>query len=211
MCNPTSESILANSVNKNASVQLNQTTQPKNTPTMSRYKLFRHVTILTALICFVVNGWGQVSSYSFTQSNGSYSAISGGTAHNTTQGDNQNYSFNLPFTFTYNGTGYTVARPTTNGFLVLGGNAPATNQYTPLSSGTTNFAISAFGHDLRSIVRSEVIGTSPNRIYVCQWSSVERWASSTWQTDACNFQIRLYETTNVIEVVYGSNSGASFS
>jgi hypothetical protein len=59
MCNPTSESVLENSVNKNASVQLNQTTQPKNTPTMSRFKFFRHVTILSALICFVVNGWGQ--------------------------------------------------------------------------------------------------------------------------------------------------------
>ncbi len=61
MCNPTSESVLANSANKNASVQLNHTAQPKNTPTMSRFKLFRQVTILSALICFVVNGWGQVT------------------------------------------------------------------------------------------------------------------------------------------------------
>ena len=57
MCNPTSESVLENSANKNASVPLNHTSQPKNTPTMSRFKLFRHVTILSAFICFVVNGW----------------------------------------------------------------------------------------------------------------------------------------------------------
>jgi subtilisin-like proprotein convertase family protein len=162
---------------------------------------------------FLITGiaWGQVANYSFTTSSGTYTAISGGTAHNTSATDEANYSFTLPFTFTYNGTGYTVARPTTNGFLVLGGNAPSTTQYTPLSSGTTNLAIAGFGADLRSIVRSEVIGAAPNRVYVCQWSSVDRWVSSTWRLDGLNFQVRLYETTNVIEIVYGGNTAATIS
>lgn len=169
------------------------------------------IVTLFFLFGIVSSFFSQVSSYSFSQSSGTYTAITGGTSHNTTQSDNANYSFTLPFTFTYNGTGYTVARPTTNGFLVLGANAPSTSNYTPLSSGTTNFAISAFALDLRSIVRSEVLGTAPNRIYVCQWSSVERWSGSSWQADAMNFQIRLYETTNVIDIIYGSNTGTSTS
>jgi hypothetical protein len=61
MCNSNSESVFTNSVYNNAFVQLNQTAQPKNTSTMSRFKLFRHVTILSALLCFVVYGWGQTN------------------------------------------------------------------------------------------------------------------------------------------------------
>ncbi|MEN9972212.1 MAG: putative adhesin [Bacteroidota bacterium] len=83
MCNPTSESVLANSLKKNARVQLNHTAQPKNTPTMSRFKLFRHVTILSALICFVVNGWGQTNPAAFDLSTGSFSFTSQ-TATSTT-------------------------------------------------------------------------------------------------------------------------------
>ena len=167
--------------------------------------------IITFLWAFGLSHSQVATNYTFSQSTGTYTAITSGTAHNAAQIDNANYSFTIPFTFTYNGTGYTVARPSTNGFLVLGSNAPSITQYTPLSSGGTNFAISAFAFDLRSICRSEVLGTSPNRIYVCQWSSVDRWAGSAWQADAMNCQIRLYETTNAIDIIYGSNTGTSTS
>ena len=149
----------------------------------------KYLTCLFILL-FSSMGWGQVANYAFTSSSGTYTAITGGTAHNTTASDDVNYNFTLPFTFTYNGIGYTVARPTSNGFLVLGGNAPSTSQYTPLSSGSTNFAISAFGADLSSIIRSEVLGSTPNRVYVCQWSSAGRYSSGL-QADNMNFQIRL--------------------
>jgi hypothetical protein len=145
-------------------------------------------------------GNAQVSNYSFAQSSGTYTAITGGTLHGTAV-DDANYSFTLPFTFTYRGTGYTVARPTTNGFLVLGGNAPSTTQYTPLSSGSTNIAIAAMARDLNSTVRSEVLGVSPNRVYVCQWTSYRYAVGST---ETLNAQVRLYETTNVVQIVYGT-------
>ena len=167
--------------------------------------------IITFLWAFGLSHSQVATNYTFSETTGTYTAITSGTAHNAAQTDNANYSFTIPFTFTYNGTGYTVARPSTNGFLVLGSNAPSTTQYTPLSSGSTNFAISAFAFDLRSICRSEVLGTSPNRIYVCQWSSVDRWTGSAWQADAMNCQIRLYETTNAIDIIYGSNTGTSTS
>ncbi len=177
---------------------------------MKKGSIFFFGFLLFVQFLFVGSVWGQVSNYSFSSTNGTYTAITGGTAHNTISTDNANYSFTLPFTFTYNGIGYTTTKPSTNGFLVLGSNAPSTTQYTPLSSGSTNFAISGFGADLSSIVRSEVLGTSPNRIYVCQWSSVGRYSSGL-QTDNMNFQIKLYETTNKIEIIYGSNVGTSVS
>ncbi|WP_181369480.1 GEVED domain-containing protein [Flavobacterium album] len=159
------------------------------------------VLFLFMLLGVMQGSFAQVASYTFTQSNGTYTAITGGTLHGTAIDDN-NYSFTLPFTFTYNGTGYTVARPTSNGFLVLGGSAPSTSQYTPLSSGTTNFAISAMARDLNSTIRSEVIGTAPNRVYVCQWSSAYRYAVGSGEN--LNAQIRLYEGTNKIDIVYGT-------
>jgi hypothetical protein len=160
--------------------------------------------IVSFLLCFSACGWAQVAEYMFSQSSGAYTAIAGGTLHGTSI-DNANYSCTLPFVFTYSGAPYTVARPTANGFLVLGGDAPSASQYTPLSSGSTNFAISGLALDLKATVRSEVIGTAPNRVYVCQWSNAQRYVSSLQTTDNINFQIRLYETTNVIEVIYGSN------
>lgn len=159
--------------------------------------------LVTAVILFGVNNiFGQVANYyTFSQSSGTYTAITGGTLHGTAI-DDAAYSFTLPFSFTYDGSDYTVAKPSTNGFLVLGGNTPAANQYTPLSSGTTNFAISAMSRDLISSVRSEVIGTAPNRVYVCQWSSAYRYAVGSGEN--LNAQVRLYEGSNKIEIVYGS-------
>ncbi|WP_339889506.1 GEVED domain-containing protein [uncultured Flavobacterium sp.] len=160
----------------------------------------KKITLLLMMLLFAMFSFGQVSNYTFSQSMGTYTAITSGTLHGTAI-DNANYSFTIPFTFTYNGVGYTVARPTTNGFLVLGSNAPSTSQYTPLSSGSTNFAIAAFARDLNATVRSEVIGTSPNRIYVCQWSSAYRYAVGSGEN--LNAQVRLYEGTNKVEIVYG--------
>jgi hypothetical protein len=151
--------------------------------------------------------WGVVvsaqvaTSYVFSQSNGTYTPISSGTLHGTAA-DDANYSFTLPFTFVYNGTDYTVVRPTSNGFLVLGANAPSTTNYTPLSSGSTNFAIAAFARDLNSTIRSIVLGSAPNRVYVCQWSSAYRYAVGSGES--LNAQIRLYEGTNTIEIIYGT-------
>jgi hypothetical protein len=51
-------------------------------------------------------------------------------------------------------------------------------------------------------LRVELIGTAPNRQLVIQWSNYKRY-STTGNNDNLNFQIRLYETTNVVEVKYG--------
>ncbi|WP_294818883.1 hypothetical protein [uncultured Flavobacterium sp.] len=161
-------------------------------------KRFRrgHITafLLLFLAGFAADSFAQVNTYTFASSTAAYSPITGGTLHGSS--DNLNYSFTLPFSFTYGGTGYTVARPTSNGFLVLGGNAPSASQYTPLSSGSTNMAIAALGWDLYSTVRSEVIGTAPNRVYVCQWSNAFRYSVTPTQnssSEQINAQIRLYE------------------
>ncbi|MEC5156961.1 GEVED domain-containing protein [Chryseobacterium sp. MP_3.2] len=177
---------------------------------MNKSLLFLRIALTFLCAFFGANAFAQVANYyTFSQSSGTYTPIIGGSLHASAV-DNASYSFTLPFTFTYDGTDYTVARPSTNGFLVLGANAPAANQYTPLSTGATNFAISAFGANLNSTVRSEVLGTAPNRIYVCQWSNVGRYSSGL-KVDGINFQIRLYETTNKIDIIYGTNTATATS
>src|SRR3989344_5080924 len=54
-------------------------------------------------------------------------------------------------------------------------------------------------------IRYETLGTSPNSICVVQWTRTRRFGTgaTTGRNDLFNFQIRLYETSNVVEVVYG--------
>lgn len=58
-------------------------------------------------------------------------------------------------------------------------------------------------------IRTETLGSAPNRTFVVQWSSF-RWYTisslTTAQEMALNFQIRLGETSNLIEIVYGDCS-----
>lgn len=54
--------------------------------------------------------------------------------------------------------------------------------------------------------RYETIGTAPNRILVVQWTRARRYSTTSSQTynEVFNFQIRLKETSDIIEIVYGS-------
>ncbi len=49
-------------------------------------------------------------------------------------------------------------------------------------------------------IREQTLGTAPNRIHVIQYSNFCGWARVNEFT---NFQIRLYETSNKIEIIYG--------
>jgi len=58
------------------------------------------------------------------------------------------------------------------------------------------FSRSGFG------VRFQTIGTSPNRTLVVQWTGWQRYTTSGAFGELYNFQIRLNETTNTINIVY---------
>jgi len=150
----------------------------------------------------------QVSSYNFSQAAGTYVALTGATAiYATATDDAVSANIAIPFSFIYNGTGYTDCRVSTNGFLTLGtATTPGTTVYTPISSTVPayNTAISGLGRDLNSKVRYQTLGVSPNQVFVVEWYDVYRYAVGN--TENINFQIRLYETSNVVEVQYGSTS-----
>lgn len=176
-----------------------------------------------AIAMFLLGGLGaingQVSSYTFTQSNTSFSSISGGTVLGTATANtgaaslyNVSYPVTMPFSFNFNGRLYTEMKISSNGYISFGGTDDSTDN-TPIS-GTENWdgAISAWGRSLNTIyninsttgdVRWETVGTAPNREMVIQWSNFRPiYATSTTNVYALSFQVRLKETTNEIVSTY---------
>ena len=117
---------------------------------------------LVLLIAFSINANAQVKNYTFTQSSGTYTPITGGTIVATATGasgaaslDDNIYNLaaaTIPFTFTYDGVGYDGLNISTNGFITLGATAPLGNNYGPINNTATySGAIAAFGGDLNSL------------------------------------------------------------
>ena len=151
------------------------------------------------------------TAYVFSQAVQTYTPITGGTVLGTGTGvDDNNYTGQaIGFTFNYDGVDYTTLGVNSNGFIFMGPTTPPANTFTPISTTSTGSRIiSALGGDLRGgtsgELRIETIGTEPNRICVVQWTNFQHYRSIPVPGDDYNFQIRLYETSNRIELHYGS-------
>ena len=185
----------------------------------------KYLLLFTALLFSAYFAMGQVAQYTFQQSTGTYVDLgSSGTViatptANTLAGSVDDVVFNLPngsfpFSFVFDGIGYTGCNISSNGFITFGSTAPVGGTYAPLSVTLTYAgAISPWGSDANGIfevngVTSELswalVGTAPNREVVIQWKNW-RPAYSTSATNAAyiNYQIRLSESSNTIKIVYG--------
>ncbi len=168
--------------------------------------------MLAITISSVVAQTTPVADYTFSQSEGTYTEMSGGTVHGTETNDDESFNaVDLGFTFNYNGTDYTQISIQSNAWIAMGSSV-VQKQKTPLSdNGSSNNAISIFGCSLKSSPTGELMskmeGTAPNRIFTIQWKSYVRdYAASPniFDEDILNFQIKLHETSNKIEFVYGN-------
>jgi len=131
---------------------------------------------------------------------------------NSTSGDD-NYSrvINLPFTFEYQGQPVNHFRATTNGALWMDTTVLQTGVTNNLSSTSTRSAIAPYWDDLvvlgnnfaniNSCIAYQVTGTAPNRVMTVEWANMEVFNQSS---PNLNYQVKLYETTNNIEFVYGN-------
>lgn len=128
----------------------------------------------------------------------------------------------IGFAFKYHCDTFTQFIFNTNGFIKLGvETTPKTNLFfsnaQSTSGGVFNNAdsnnvnlIVAFNNDLESATglpefKVYTGGTAPYRVCTIQWKNMREWSSdpATKQYIDMDFQIKLYETTNVIEFVYG--------
>lgn len=187
----------------------------------------------TAMLTFISASAQQANQYVFSQANASYTPITGGTvaAVNTVAttdpypgptDDVVTAAITIPFTFNFAGANYTSLRISSNGFVTFGTVAPGTTITAPISgTGLYNGAIAGFATDLAGLytagtlgeIRYETVGSAPNRTFVIQWSNFVRLNANSYayQADNLNFQIRLHETTNAIDIVYGSMTVATYS
>lgn len=132
--------------------------------------------------------------------------------------------FPIGFDFVFNGYTFNRFGVNSNGWIFLGNSAvtpsvnSVANSYTPISYTTTtavtpaDFAarVSAFGRDLQgqtgAELRFETIGSEPNRVCVVQWKGYRKYSTSTTLVENMNFQIRLLEGSNRVEIHYGAMS-----
>jgi hypothetical protein len=154
--------------------------------------------------------------YTITRSGATYVPVSGAaTILTPTTGvsDDTNFGPITFFPFTYSGVTLTQFRAVTNGFMTLS----STNTNTSFNNGLTNavgnnYVLAPFWEDLyvnngtpnSQFVKYEITGSAPNRVLTVQWENLELF---NYPGPSLNFQAKLYETTNVIEYVYGVMQG----
>lgn len=185
-------------------------------------------TKLSLLGALVLSAWQVnaqiVSLYTFSQSSGTYTALSNPTniavaTASTGTGflDENVYTLDnvIPFQFAFNGSNYNSVKVHVNGFISFG--TTTTTSTDPISSGTSYAGlISPLGADLSSMfninnltssIDYSVVGTAPNREFVVQWSHFRPYSSSPTATSYhdWNFQARLQEN-GTIKYVYSLSS-----
>ena len=177
--------------------------------------------LLTSL--FVNKGWGQTANqYTFATSTGASALTSSAWTTNTATSntcDDGSFTGTLPFTFVYEGTNYTQFSYNFNGAFKFGSSSISTSTYGLTSNGPI---IAAGFNDVSSgfitantgyIRHGLTSATSPNRVFVIDYYIRHNLACTAGKNTS--FQIRLYETTNVIEIAFlvkpASSTWSTFS
>lgn len=159
------------------------------------------------MVLFGQFAFSQVTEYSFTQTAGTYTPITGGTVlWSGYDGFDDEISSAIPVSFVYQGVTYTSIFVSANGNIKFG--ATSTSNV-PISGGLN--AVAAFSVDLDAKsasagtgipeVRWEAIGEE----FIIQWANVCRFTTSgATSAENLNFQIRLNTVTGEILIVYGA-------
>lgn len=189
------------------------------------FKKIRDISALILLLGMSSSVYSQVSAYTFSQTNGTYVPLTDKTPIATATGTSAATSMDtsvivlpagtIPFTFVFNGMPYTGLHVSNNGYIAFGTTGPTLNTPTAPISATTAYdgAISAWGTDINAqyIAAQNIIGEisygvegqAPNRVFVIEYKNFRPYYStSTTILSRMSYQIRLFETSNKIEIVY---------
>lgn len=166
---------------------------------------------LCFLLLFPLTAFAQVADYAFETDFTSYRQLGNGvvlTDDATCTDDTLFQSIVLPFTFTYCGVNFDTISVSSNGYLTFGA---STTQVTSDVLATIPNTIAAFATDLYACATNHDLvyatyGVAPNRQFVVQWNN---WGLQPSGAGEFNVQVRLYEGTNKIQILYGSCSGAT--
>ena len=149
------------------------------------------------------------STMTFEQESGTYTELSDGDMlSGSGTADDDSWSVNIGFNFTFNGSTYSSVNVNSNGFIHFEANGGSDYVSNMFSDGDISNAIAGMNHDLRAYsssagIYTDVLGSSPNRIFVVEWNTYSSYGDSG---EEINFQIRLYEASGNVEIVYGDCS-----
>ncbi len=152
------------------------------------------------------------AGYAFSAHGKTFSYLTGGTRITTIEVDDGYTSIPLGFTFTFCGVDYTDVTVCSNGWLIFGTTvgSSANWNYNAVTGGDGIApAVFALYEDI-----SGVGGTSRYDISGTAGSKVFTWECRDWKWDfdaptaSVSFQVKLYEATGIIEVLYKQELGA---
>jgi uncharacterized protein YjdB len=163
-------------------------------------------------IFFAVSFVSQAQQYTLQSSSTVFTPLAGGAPVNEIEND-QGVSAAIPlgFDFTYFGVVHTSVQATAEGFLTFNNIPGATLPFVDnqINSSTYLNIIAPLWDDHEGVggaASHSVSGFAPNRVFTFEWLNW-RW---NYQAAAANisFQVKLYETSNVIEFIYRQEPGA---
>ena len=124
--------------------------------------------------------------------------IEANTILSAIKGDDHYETINLPFTFTFFKQDYNSAWVSTNGFLSFTRGSLASSNTSLPTPDLPNGAIYAFWDDLNvdaptASVRTETLGTEPNKQFVIEWRNVKFFGDPPSTTRRIDFEIVLHQ------------------
>ncbi|PJJ47756.1 fibronectin type III domain-containing protein [Hymenobacter chitinivorans] len=185
---------------------------------------WRHVLPFVLSLLTTAASWAQVQTfplraYSFAASQGTYTPVpfvyETVQVKDITQDDNESRPFDIGFPFVFEGATYTRFVMDSNGWLSLTvGSATSSNNGFDLQ-GTRAYAplFAPLWDDLHGRVGQAFFlteGTAPNRVLTAEWRNWS-WPRSAgdaqYPYSTISFQVKLYETTGVIQYCYRQEAG----
>ncbi|OQP62058.1 hypothetical protein A3860_29330 [Niastella vici] len=147
--------------------------------------------------------------YGFTAATGTFTPNTGATTlYSAGTDDELSAAQNIGFTFVYGCNSYTQFKVCSNGFISLGAaatnntytNALATTGQGPLIAPLWDDLVVGTGGSVNYVLT----GTAPNRVLTVEWLNM-KWNYQA-PVASTSFQVKLYETSNVIEFIYRRES-----
>ena len=152
-----------------------------------------------------------VSTSGYTVTSSSGASIAPGTLNTGNSGDDVTTTISLPFTYTFYGVNYITATLSSNGNIQFGTTRTDFSNLCPPVAGFTD-AIFVHWDDLRTDtlagngIFTSISGVAPNRIFNIEWRAIYYGTSTT-----LNFEARLYEGQQRLDIIYGNLNGSGTS
>ena len=143
------------------------------------------------------------SNFTFVASSGTYTPITGGTVSSASGDDSTQFPITIGFPFTYNGTTFTEFGLSTNGHIRLGADAAGFTN----GLATNDNILAPLWDDNNTAagnISYQLSGTPGSQVLTIQWENVSIGGSGSSANSVNNYQVQLFEGTNVVKFNYGN-------